>query len=57
MRYRDIKERGFDILTNDGFTPDKIEKIEGPCAKPPMKVWNAARKTCNEEFMSDINKQ
>lgn len=57
MRFREAKERGFDILTNDGHTQETLKKIEGPSAQPPMKVWNAARQTANAAFLSETDKK
>jgi hypothetical protein len=57
MRYKEIAERGFDILTNDKIDAEKRTKIEGPRAKAPEKIWNQARKTVNSEFLSEKDKK
>lgn len=57
MRYKEITDRGFDILTNDALDAQKKAKIEGPRAKPPEQVWNVARQTVNSEFLSDKDKR
>jgi len=57
MRYKEISERGFDILSNDHIDAEKRAKIEGPRAKAPEKVWNVARQTVNSEFLSEKDKQ
>jgi len=57
MRYREIVDRGFDILTNGQHDAEKIVKIEGPKAKAPEKVWNVARQTVNSDFLSEKDKQ
>jgi len=57
MRYKEITERGFDILTNDQLDANAKAKIEGPRAKPADKVWNVARQTANSEFMSEKDKK
>lgn len=57
MRYKEITERGFDILTNDQMDQEKKAKVEGPRAKPAEKVWNVARQTANSEFMSEKDRK
>jgi len=57
MRYKEITERGFDILSNDHIDAEKKAKIQGPRAKAPEKVWNVARQTVNSEFLSDNDKK
>ena len=57
MRFKEITDRGFDILTNDQLDAEKKAKIEGPRAKPADKVWHVARQTVNQEFLSDKDKQ